>query len=82
MRSRCMSLLPRTTLHSDSEQYVFIHYIHHLKFIVFSHYIFTYTVQPLELLIFSQLHLQVKQSRPLKPNVLPNFVFIQYSTAS
>jgi hypothetical protein len=21
MRSRCMSLLPRTTLHSDSEQY-------------------------------------------------------------
>jgi hypothetical protein len=23
MRSRCMSLLPRTTLHSDSEQYSF-----------------------------------------------------------
>jgi hypothetical protein len=22
MRSRCMSLLPRTTLHSDSEQYL------------------------------------------------------------
>jgi hypothetical protein len=25
MRSRCMSLLPRTTLHSDSEQYALVH---------------------------------------------------------
>jgi hypothetical protein len=23
MRSRCMSLLPRTTLHSDSEQFIY-----------------------------------------------------------
>ncbi len=27
MRSRCMSLLPRTTLHSDSEHYLHICYL-------------------------------------------------------